>query len=308
MPIRVGVINAIHDHFFQVGTQNANAGNDLASLGFRTIKIWPTVPIEHPDVQAVVQNPAFDVIMIRPLENSQLVTEPTCSGGSITYYRWEDIDYGQVATRLYQAYGNLNKIIILTGWENDHQIKGLGCPQNPSAGEEDDFLQMLDDRQSGVTLARALRSGFPLKVYHAVEVNQALVTNYRVIDEIVPNMSATPDFVAYTAYSSGSFLGSLAHIEAVTGLPRERIIVGEWGLEESPSRSQYSGIFNKFQSALDWGVHLVYMWNYRDEFGCPKNRGTWLRRCFNGSSAWQADSLSTAYQALVDLISMYETP
>jgi hypothetical protein len=74
------------------------------------------------------------VIVLRPLQNSPSPLEVGCNGQS--YYRWENIDYGQVAQALYALVGDLPKTIILTGWEADWQIQGLACDRVPSQAEQ----------------------------------------------------------------------------------------------------------------------------------------------------------------------------
>lgn len=309
IPTRVGSVNAIHDFWFEVGHQNENAATDLASLGFRTIKFWPTSSVTDSDVRAVIENPAFDVIVIRPLSPADLITETGCDGKSHQYYRWESPDYGEVAQALFETYGHLQKIIILTGWEADNQIKGLGCKNRvPSAAEVDFMRSLLDSRQAGVRSARTLYADQSLQVYHSVEVNHVLNTTFRVIDEIVPFLTNPPDLISFSAWStdlqSVSMTDALNHIAAVTGKQRYHIFIGEYGRTEilnpdgSVNRNVHNAIYTRFKEAFDWGVSLGFYWNYRDQFACPKLDGNWIRRC--------DFSLSTAYGALWQLQSEYE--
>lgn len=342
LPARhIGIISALHDYWCdptkycgdgnyadaqQIGNLSVLAGEPLgigtpAQRGFRAIKLWPHkygyLSTDMMNIYNFYLNgfciktsppqcwdsSEFDVIVIRPLQNSTTVLETGCDGKSYRYFRWENIDYGQVATGLYQAIGHLNKIIILTGWEADNQIKGLGCPNRiPTPAEEQALIDLLDARQQGVAAARNANLGKNLRIYHAVEVSHVLSYNYRVIDSIVPRLTYQPDFISFSAWTtdlaSVSMTAALDHIRLRSGLPRNRIFIGEYGAKEGPSNNPYAKIFDRFQDAFDWGVRLGFYWNFRDHFTCPKEKGTWIRRC--------DESLSKNYYPLRDLRNLYD--
>lgn len=299
-PRRVGVVNAIHDFWHE---PNLTAANDLGGLGIKAIKLWPTEHHLSSNMQQIYQDPRFDVIAIRPLNNSQQVTEIGCDGKQYTYYRWENIDYGQVALDLYQNFGHLDKTIILTGWEGDNQIKGLGCGNRvPSQAEIDSYRQLLEVREAGIRAAQNAYPNANLWVVHAIEVNHVLGTSFRIIDEIIPNMSPQPHLISYSHWSvTYSITQTIDHIASVISpLPRHRIIIGEVGRTERPCCSQYPSLYDSYSEAYNAGSNLVFMWNYRDQFACPTDQGRWLRRC--------DDSLATSYDALMDLKAAFETP
>lgn len=329
---RMGIVSALHDYWCDPGKHcgdgNYDDAEDIANLswdvgdpgkrGFRAIKVWPK-KYDHlsQDMMDLYNyyipgactgsgcwtEGYFDVIVIRPLHQSTVVTETGCDGVSYQYFRWENIDYGDVALDLYQAIGHLDKVVILTGWEADNQIKGLGCKNRiPSQAEEQAFIDMLDARQQGIAAARNANLHKNLRIYHAVEVSHVLTSAYRVIDEIVPRLAVPPDFISFSAWTTSlsgvSMTGALNHIETVSGLPRHRIFVGEWGAHESPTNNPYSKIYSRFRDAFNWGAKLGFFWNYRDHFECPKNGGMWLRRC--------DETVSHAYAPLRDLRNAYE--
>lgn len=331
---RMGIVSALHDYWCDpakhCGDGNYEDAVDIANIsyhigepgarGFRAIKLWPKkygylsqdmmdiykylVEYSFCTGEGCWDPTEFDVIAVRPLQNSSVVTEVGCDGKTYSYFRWENIDYGEVATDLYQAIGHLDKTIILTGWEADNQIKGLGCPDRiPSAAEEQNLIDMLDARQSGIRAAREANLGEALRIYHAVEVSHVLSSAYRVIDEIVPRLAETPDLISFSAWTTN--LGSvkmtdaLNHIVSVTGLPRDRIFIGEYGAHESPWNDPYWQVYTRFRDAFNWGVKLGFFWNYRDHFTCPKSGGTWLRRC--------DESVSNNYAPCRDLRDRYDS-
>lgn len=288
----VGAIHALHDYWYQ---SNLSAANDMASLGLRAIKLWPREHYLSPDMRDIYEDPRLDVIVIRPLQASTI--ESPCG---IDHWRWENMDYGAIAEHLYDEVGHLSKIIILTGWEQDWQLKGLGCPDSiPTQAEQDDYLALLNARQNGIEQARANNSSKPLQIYHAVEVNHVFNSSFRIIDELIPLMDSLPDFISYSHWSATFEIDdTLAYITSSTGICAYRTILGEVGRTESTSASGYPYIYGSMKEAFDTGASMAFMWSYRDQLNCPKTKGRWLRRC--------DDSLATSYDALMDLKTEYE--
>lgn len=292
VPRRVGVVNALHDYWYE---PNSTAAADIAGLGMHAIKLWPTEHYLSAGMRAIYEDPRFDVIVIRPLENS--VIESGCQG--LKHYRWENIDYGAVARDLYANVGHLAKTIILTGWEGDWQIKGLGCNRVPTQQEQDAYLALLNARQNGVAAARQDNANKALVIYNAVEVNHVLNTQFRLIDTLIPQMDMKPDMVSYSHWStSHGVRETLDYISTQLLMCPSRLMLGEIGRSESVSNDPYSYIYTGMSEAFDMGASLAFLWSYRDQFSCPKSSGLWLRRCDS--------SLASTYQALVDLQQTYE--
>lgn len=263
VPKRIGVINALHD-IDGPGQGNAaldyetndQAVEDIASLGMQTVKIWPRVSYESAEMAAVFTNPDIDVIVLRPIENS--VWESSPCDPELNAFVDENIDYGVVASYLYSQFGNEQKVIILTNWESDHQLKGFACPDNvPSEPEILTYLVKLDQAQAGVAQARTQNIGKNLRVYNAVEVAHTMgIRPFEVVRDVICRMAQPPDFISYSRWSHAhSIADQLDYIETHTGLPRTKIFIGEHGRDEGYNTNwQYPYIHDNLDEAFSWGV------------------------------------------------------
>ena len=248
---------------YALGQQTTVTAADIASRGFGTVKIWP-LSQDPAALSSVFTDPHLEVIIYRPLHHS--TQESRCG---LTTYWDENVDYGAIASDLYSLYGNQRKIVILTGWEADNQIEGLygNCAWPDQAGL-DAFRSLLEQRQEGVRAARDTNLDKELRVYHAVEVNQvpdAPSGNNNALEQVLPDMTEAPDFISYSAWGSGGtptgITAKLDTIESVSGLPRDRIFVGERGCKISNSNRDTCYI-NHATNAFDWGVRLWNVWAY----------------------------------------------
>lgn len=270
---RVGVTNALHDYWKE---SNAEALFGIVDLGYHAVKFWPTVHYLSTDMDLVYTDPNIDVIALRPLQNASL--ETGCNGQS--YFRWENIDYGQVASNLYANYGNLDKLIILTGWESDWQIKGLACNRTPTQQEINDFVQMLDARQAGINAASNANPNALLRIVHAVEINKASTgSGFSVLDDVLPLLAEPPHMISYSAWetSASNLQSKLNLIRSASGLHTLQIFVGEYGFNYTDSNAA-TKVYNFGSKAFDWGVPFVFYWWYRGDFPNGTHElinGTW---------------------------------
>lgn len=255
---RVGVTNALSDYWQE---SNTDALSGIVDLGYHAVKFWPTVDYLSTDMRTVYEEPSIDVIALRPLQNASL--EVGCNGWQ--YFRWENIDYGQVASALFANYANQNKLIILTGWEADWQIKGLACSGAPSQQQINSFVQMLDARQAGINAARTSYPNAVLNIVHAVEINKATSgSGFSVLDDVLPLLATPPDMISYSAWeaSTSNLQTKLSLIRSLSGLHTLQIFVGEYGMNYSDPNAA-TKVYNFGSKALDWGVPFVFYWYYR---------------------------------------------
>jgi hypothetical protein len=253
---------------FSLGKKTTDTANDIAARGFRAVKIWPTVqwPV---DLAPIFANPAIKVIVYRPLHSAGA---ETCNNSSYPY-AWEDVDYGALARTLYNRYGTSDKVVILTGWEGDNQIKYLPrgnpwCASTwPPQSVVDTFRGILDARQAGVRQAREENPDAKLRVYHAVEVDEVQLFEYccgdaNVLERVVPYLQEKPDFLSYSAWGSATNIESRLHtIQYISGMPADRIYVGEYGCRAN-NYDRANCFTDHATRAFNWGVRLWFVWAY----------------------------------------------
>lgn len=277
IPVRaVGVNEGFADLLGSAPQATTVTAADIASTtktnrNFKVVKIWPLhqTPVQ---LAPVFNDPNIKIIVYRPLHLA--TSQVLCNSGPGYFY--ENVDYGTIATRLYQLYPNVDKTVILTGWEADNQIN-YWPPGSPSCGWPasqaviDDYKAMLQKRQNDIAAARAANPTTLLKVYHAVELKQ--VPDFpggtkTVLDQIVRTMNPKPDFISYSAWGAtpAKLPTKLTNISSVSTLPANRIYVGEWGCTENdPNRA---GCYqNHAAAAFNWGVRLWIPWAYSSAGG-----------------------------------------
>lgn len=225
--------------------------------GFGAVKIWDaTYGPGHPQVDRVMNDPDIDVVVYRPMYNFNTTTTD------------EQVDYGQLAEDFYDNYSHISKVVILTGWEQDHQLNNMlnHIPGYTVA----DYRAKIQARQDGVFAAMwpyALKCGgcptTSLNVFHAVEV-----VNYNgtVLNQVVAQMDPKPDFVSYSAWgalNAGVIGARLSHIQSVSGLDRDNIFVGEfnWNLNNWPNNADdFADRF--FDETRSWGAKMAFLWQF----------------------------------------------
>ena len=219
------------------------------------VKIWDAFhTVNSLEFNQIMSDPDIDVIVYRPMYNFNNITND------------EQVDYGSVATQLYNLYASTAKVVILTGWEQDHQFNSMS--KNIPNYTIDDYRDYIQLRQNGVQTAReeATVLGCPsctvkLKVFHNAEVVQF---NGQVLNLVIAQMDPKPDFISYSAWGGLNDPASkLSNVQAKSGLPRDRIFIGEYGyrLDLHPDNAGVltTNFLNKVRS---WGGHMVFLWQF----------------------------------------------
>jgi hypothetical protein len=242
---------------------NADDVRDAVSYGFRAVKVWPRVPIYSSDFEAVMRNPAIDVVVIRPLQGA--VWEPDEG----IRYTWEVQDFGKIAKQLYLLYGYENKVVIISNCEADWQVGDcqFRIEYVPTQQEQDAFLALLNSRQASISKVRGQNLGKPLQVYHNVEISRVLGKwPFEVLRDIIPKMQLSPDYISlssWMAVNDGqcSITDALNYIKLKSGLANDKIFIGEMGYNDSRGLDyQYRMMYDNMDEALRWGVRFGFYW------------------------------------------------
>ena len=248
--------------------RNKDSAQALVDMGIRTVKLWPRTHAYGWDMKQVYENPDLDVIVVRPMQNAWSEEQGSCVEGQHSI--WVTEDYGKIAMDLYERFGHLDKVIILTGWEADHLVKNLGCEYNEEYNYSSYVKTMLDNRQAGVEAARAAYPDALLRVYHAVDIND-INNNFNVVRDL----DLEPDIwsLSYWKWGTYTITEMLEYIVEQTGYRPDRIIIGEVG---GPVDKQYDRIVSAVTDAMEFGCPLVYVWLYVQDWG-GDNFGLWAK-------------------------------
>lgn len=267
IPAREIAVQQGHADFLPLGPlyDISDYHHELTVRGFNAAKIWPVFQdYESADFAALMSDPEIHTILYRPLHESEL--EENCAGGM--WFRWENSDYGEIADDLYQLYGDLEKVVILTGWEQDHQFENR-CGWGNGGITEEEYLKLVDSRQLGVSGARAANLDKSLRVYHAVELNNVPDSpgGVNVLMRIVANMAQSPDLISYSAWAALTNAGvvkKLNTIQTVSGLARDRIFIGEFGWDRS-TPNLTAKIRSYADTVFGWGSRLMFWWSLAND-------------------------------------------
>ena len=231
--------------------------------GSGAVKVWDaTLGVGSQQFADLMYDPDVDVVVYRPMYNFNNTTKD------------EQVDYGGLAVELYERYHNVSKVVILTGWEQDHQLNAMMT--NIPGFTVSDYRDYVQDRQDGVTAAResaqvpgCVTCPIRLSVFHNAEVVQS---NGPVLNQVIAQMTPRPDFVSYSAWGGlGDPAARLNNIQKVSGLPRDRIFVGEYGYRIDLHPENAAALNRNFvQKVRAWGAHMAFLWQF--------NQGVQLER------------------------------
>lgn len=184
-------------------------------------------------------------------------------------------DYYSIAKRLYDEIGWRDVTVILGDWEQDWII----C-----AGYEEFLLDIIEQRQVDIERAREeafLERGYlpKLRVFHSVVVNK-YPDNTPESDpprdrlaELISDMKHKPDFIGLSYWRHGyDPVDTLNWLVEITGYPRSRIYIDEFGSDEWEQPERFSSYIPVF---WDWGVRLVNVWMWKTTWCDSKNKGLW---------------------------------
>lgn len=291
----------------QGGWPNHAAADEVTGCGIRAIQLWPMVSLTdepgwppmattgEPDMTRVFENPDLDLIMIRPMQHS--FSETGCDGTASA--TWEGGDWGEYAEQLYEKFGHLDKVVILTNWESDWQLLGPRCRElnecplggiwpgsykrqyaechgdydcqvrvcdEVRRGRAHYLRQLFEERQIGIEAARSAHPNAELRIYHAITVNHTEDTiQLNVSRDVIPKLEEKPDLVGLSHWDKDqTVIEALNYIRSHTGFPRNRILITEIGAPVGDT--QYREIYDRTSEALKWGVAAAFIWVWKQDW------------------------------------------
>jgi hypothetical protein len=312
-PRRVGVTALAKDGGTNAIWKNASgwpnhaAADEVTGCGIRAIQLWPYVSLTDEDgwppmattgeldMTRVFENPGLDLVVIRPMQHS--FSEKDCEGKDAA--TWEGGDWGEYAEAIYQKFGHISKVVILTNWEGDWQLWGPKCRELhecpvgsiwPGAykrlyaecGDDLDckvrvcnrvrrgralyLRQLFEERQIGIEEARNANLGAKLRIYHAITVNHTEDTpQINVSRDVIPKLDEKPDLVGLSHWDKDqTIIEALDYIRSHVGCPRNRIFLTEIGAPVGDT--QGVEIYDRTSDAFRWGVAAAFVWVWKQHW------------------------------------------
>jgi hypothetical protein len=297
--------------------------DELSSYGINAIRLWLSVPYNdgengppiYEDMAEVWSHSGIDtIVVIFKHPHSESMIEPGCNGPRVTTDNLNEPTY-EIATYLYENFGDQPKTIIITAPEIDNMARGYDCEALDDALWHDwdkteqclvtegktrvecaneMYLERMDaliakaeQRQRDVERARAEHPDAVLLVGSSITVsvfeeNPEYYNKYALRDNI-PYMEISPDWIGLSQGASGGrdFAFPISETERLTGYPRDRMFVDQVYMNEKYPGVQYNLIKPAIQVAFSWDVDMALIWMWKqgwrsfNERGQPENKGMW---------------------------------
>lgn len=296
--------------------------DELGSYGINAVRLWLSVrpddgfngPPVYEDMREVWGHPDIDTIVVLFTHPAfYTAAEPGCRGGD-TSVGWEinEPTY-EIATFLYENFGDQPKTIIFTEQEVDNMARGYDCTEPTDhvwhmwEGSTDcrlaksnvecameltemrwaAALERAENRQRAVMQARAEHPDAQLMVGTSITISQfedsprffgkSFLKNY------LPGMDPSADWVGMSQGASGGrdFSMPIQQVKLYTGYPTDRLFVDQVYVNEKYPGVQYNLIAPAIRVAFNWDVQQVFIWMWKqgwrsyNDRGQPENKGMW---------------------------------
>lgn len=285
---------------------NLEMTDEIANLGFYSVNLWtddvPYCPGEHIEPWIWETNePGCEAEEFWKHTRAKQIFvryhawEVTDDGGCRIMER---APLGFIVHRLYELIWYRNITVVFAPWEQDWYA--LGCfPCNdmldccPDGGEctleekrrqymdrQDWLVNWEEKRQRDVeTARRTMLQRYPnasLNVLHAMTINrykpspkpgEEWASDLPTLAERIGEMDNKPDLVLASYHIFGEDpVPVLDWVQSVTGYPRHRIAIAEFGGRHADEQVQrYSDYIPVF---WDWGIRTIMIWIYKEgEYG-----------------------------------------
>ena len=300
-------------HWHSYGTSMGDLNLPTHPSGYPTGTDYRRVPMFE-DMDFVWRDPRFETIVVRFIGSGMWdEDDPSCTGWTGPF--WVNEPTYDIASKLLRRYGEQDKLIIITDWENDNQWSCGGTVTPEIAAERMLYVKMMaESRQRAVEQARAENPDAALRVMFAVIANDfdELPSYYgmNITKDMIPFMDPQPDLIGFTYWSKHlkPITEVMDYIMMHTGYPASRIYLDEIGAPEKTECQQYDRIMPVVTEFFEAGGTFACVWMWRQTWydftdgGKPINMGMWKWAGTTGKVEWLNEPTSglAAIQELND--------
>lgn len=131
----------------------------------------------------------------------------------------------------------------------------------------------LSELQRRCEQARADRPNAKLRVFFSVECNFFRDETYIVGRDLIPKMDTPPDLIGLSLYrKAGDHVAAFENVRDWTGLPPERIFIGEVGAQEGSQKNggyitgtpQRDRVWPVIGDLFELGVPIAFVWSWAE--------------------------------------------
>jgi hypothetical protein len=284
-------------HWYSWGTYMGNMNVVVNEYGYEAGNTERVPRFE--DMDLVWRNPNIDIIVVRFIGRGMWDgADPGCAGWTGPGFWVYEPTY-DIASKLLRRYGDYNKTIIITDWEQDNQWScGGAVTVDEAAARMLSVTWASEVRQRAVQRAREENPGTALKLMFAMIVNDfdELPAYYgmNLVKDAIPYMNPKPDMLGVTYWGKHlmSITEVLEYIQFHTGYTAHRVYLDEVGIAEKRGGEQYARLMSVIPEAFDAGYAFACVWMWRQTWysftggGKPINMGMWKWAGTIGKVEW----------------------
>ena len=284
-------------HWYSHGTYMGDLNQPVNECGDPMGEGYSRYPMFE-DMDYVWRDPRFDIMVIRFIGSGLWDDDdPLCTGWTGPF--WVDEPTYDIASKLLRRYGDQDKVIIITDWENDNQWSCGGTVTPEEAAERMVYVRrQAESRQRAVELARAENPGATLRVMFAMIASDfdELPAYYgmNIVKNVIPSMDPQPDMIGFTYWAKHlkTVTEVMDYIMLHTGYPANRIYLDEIGAPEKTDGRQYDRLMAVIPEFFEAGGAFAAVWMWRQTWyaftdnGKPINTGMWKWAGTIGKVEW----------------------
>ena len=278
--------------------------DDITGHGIRVASVH-TKSIPWSDNDPAFGDARLDVLIVWPMTSAWAHEEEGCDG--VNRVIFSEYPTTQWAEWFYSMYGHQDRMVILTDWELDHGLRGIGCDCEAESSNEREWYvtRLIRNRQTELEEVRARYPDARLRVLYGPTLNRLPCNDpcpdAVTVAEIIAGLDASvqPDLVLVSFWCGDApITDALERVRDVTGYDPRRIVVAELGRRQD--RDQYAYIVSQVRAAWEFGSPISLIWHWRDTWCNENGRGMWeIKQPCNGRVEWGQQA--PGYYAIRDL-------